>query len=183
MKHLGTQELKTARLCLRKFTIADVDAMFENWASDPAVTKFLTWPAHENVGVTRWVLENWLSEYDKDNFYQWAIEFEGQPIGSISVVSAADSIETVQIGYCIGRRWWHRGITSEALEAVIRFFFEEVGANRVEARHDAANPNSGAVMRKCNMKYEGTLRQSDRNNQGICDACYYSILRSEYFGR
>jgi ribosomal-protein-alanine N-acetyltransferase len=183
MKHLGTVELNTARLCLRKFTIADTDAMFENWASDPEVTKFLTWPAHQNEGVSRWVLESWLSEYEKENYYQWAIEYEGQPVGSISVVSVNDSVETVQIGYCIGKRWWHKGITSEALEAVIKFFFEEVGVNRVEARHDSNNPNSGAVMRKCGMKYEGTLRQSDRNNQGICDACWYSILRSEYFGR
>lgn len=183
MKHLGTVELNTARLCLRKFTIADTDAMFENWASDPEVTKFLTWPAHQNEGVSRWVLESWISEYEKENYYQWAIEYEDQPVGSISVVSANDSVETVQIGYCIGKRWWHKGITSEALEAVIKFFFEEVGVNRVEARHDSNNPNSGAVMRKCGMKYEGTLRQSDRNNQGICDACWYSILRSEYFGR
>ena len=183
MKHLGTLELNTCRLRLRRFTLADAHAMFSNWASDPEVTCFLTWPAHQNEGVSRWVLESWLSEYEKENYYQWAIEYEGQPVGSISVVSANDSVETVQIGYCIGKRWWHKGITSEALEAVIKFFFEEVGVNRVEARHDSNNPNSGAVMRKCGMKYEGTLRQSDRNNQGICDACWYSILRSEYFGR
>ena len=33
----------------------------------------------------------------------------------------------VHIGYCIGRAWWHQGITSEAMKAVIDFFFEEVG--------------------------------------------------------
>lgn len=183
MKHLGTVELITSRLRLRRFNLADADAMFANWASDPEVTKFLTWPAHADANVSRCVLESWLDGYEKDNYYQWAIEFEGEPVGSISVVSVNDSVETVQIGYCIGRRWWHKGITSEALEAVIKFFFEEVGVNRVEARHDFNNPNSGAVMRKCGMQYEGTLRQSDRNNQGICDACWYSILRSEYFGR
>lgn len=68
---------------------------------------------------------------------------------------------------------------SEALGAVINFLFDEVGVNRVESRHDPRNPNSGAVMKKCGMKFEGTLRQSDRNNQGICDACYYAILADE----
>jgi ribosomal-protein-alanine N-acetyltransferase len=62
------------------------------------------------------------------------------------------------IGYCIGRKWWHSGITSEALESVIQFLIEEVGLNRIESRHDPRNPNSGAVMKKCGMKYEGTLR-------------------------
>ena len=59
------------------------------------------------------------------------------------------------------------------------FFFEEVGAGRIQARHDLRNPNSGAVMVKCGMKFEGTHRQADRNNQGICDASYYGILASE----
>ena len=182
MKHLGTVELKTSRLLLRRFTVADADAMYQNWASDPEVTKYLVWPAHSGPEVSRAVLESWVEGYQKENFYQWAIEFEGQPIGSISVVSGNDRIEMVHIGYCIGRAWWHRGIMTEALGALIRFFFEEVGVNRIETRHDPNNPHSGAVMRKCGMHYEGTMRQSDWNNQGICDASWYSILRSDYFG-
>lgn len=183
MKHLGTKTIHTARLILRRFTIDDAQAMFENWASDPEVVKYLTWPAHSSPEISRMVLEDWISNYDRSDYYQWAIEFEGEPIGSISVVSGNDAAELVHIGYCIGRHWWHKDIMSETLAAVIRFFFEEVGVNRIETRHDPNNPHSGAVMRKCGMIYEGTLRQSDRNNQGICDACWYSILRSEYFGR
>jgi len=52
--------------------------------------------------------------------------------------------------------------------------------NRVAARHDPNNPHSGGVMRKCGMKYEGTNRACDRNNQGICDAAQYAILSSEW---
>ena len=62
---------------------------------------------------------------------------------------------------------------TEAVKAVMEFLFDEVGYHRVEAMHDPNNPNSGKVMKKCGMKYEGTLRQADRNNQGVCDACYY----------
>ena len=50
------------------------------------------------------------------------------------------------------RQWWHRGITSEALKAVMDFFFDEVEVNRVESRHDPRNPHSGMVMQKCGMK-------------------------------
>ena len=73
-----------------------------------------------------------------------------------------------------------RGIMTETLNAVIDYLFTEVGMNRVAARHDPNNPHSGGVMRKCGMKYEGTNRSCDRNNQGICDAAQYSILRSEW---
>ncbi|MDO4379724.1 MAG: GNAT family protein, partial [Clostridia bacterium] len=102
-----------------------------------------------------------------------------EPIGSISAVSVKEKISSVQIGYCIGKKWWHNGITSEALKAVMDYFFDVVGVNRIEARHDSKNPNSGKVMKKCGMKYEGTLRSADWNNQGICDACYYALLKSD----
>ena len=183
MKHLGTKEIRTERLKLRRFRMDDVQPMYDNWASDPEVTRFLTWPTHSSPEITRMVLDSWVSGYEREDHYHWAIEFGGEPIGSISVVSHNDDAMLVHIGYCIGKRWWHMGITSEALKAIIRFFFEEVGVNRIEARHDANNPNSGGVMKKCGMTYEGTLRQSDRNNQGICDEVWYGLLRREFDGR
>lgn len=181
MKHLGTKRIETARLLLRPFTMEDGDAMFHNWASDPDVTKYLTWPAHGSVDISNMVLADWVSHYGEEDYYQWAIVVKelGEPIGSISVVSKNDRAELVHIGYCIGKKWWRKGYTSEALKAVMDFFFDEVGVNRVETRHDPNNPNSGRVMLKCGMKYEGTLRQSDVNNQGICDASWYGLLKGE----
>ena len=155
--------------------------MFRIWASDPEVTKFLTWPPHANIGVTQTVLECWLAEYEKADYYQWMIVLReiGEPIGSISVVRQNDAVEEAEIGYCIGSAWWHKGIMSEALSAVTEYLFTEVGMNRIAARHDPNNPHSGGVMRKCGMVYEGTTRASDKNNQGICDAAHYAILRRD----
>ena len=161
MKHIGTKNIETERLILRRFTLDDADAMYRNWASDDEVTKYLTWPAHSSVDITKITLKG-----------------NDEPIGSIGVVAKDDETEMVHIGYCIGREYWHRGITSEALKALIDFFFDEVGVKRVESRHDPRNPNSGKVMKKCGMIYEGTKKDSDRNNQGICDASYYAIIRS-----
>ena len=182
LTHKGTQTIETPRLILRRAVREDAEAMFRNWASDPEVTKYLTWPPHDSIEVTLKRLEIWLEEYDRSDHYQWMIELKelGEPIGSISVVRQNDSVEEAEIGYCLGCRWWHRGIMPEALTAVIKYLFEEVGMNRVAARHDPNNPNSGRVMRKCGMKYEGTFHASDRNNQGICDADHYAILRNEW---
>lgn len=85
------------------------------------------------------------------------------------------------IGYCVGRKWWRQGIASEALSGVISFLFNAVKVNRIEAQHDPDNPNSGKVMEKCGMRYEGTRRQADFNNRGIVDAAMYSLLASEYY--
>ena len=182
LTHKGTQTIETSRLILRRAVREDAEPMFRNWAADPEVTKYLTWPTYEKVETAYQILDLWAGEYEKPDYYQWMIVLKklGEPIGSISVVRQNDRVEEAEVGYCIGSHWWHKGIVSEALAAVIKYLFEEVGMNRVAARHDPNNPHSGGVMRKCGMKYEGTNRACDRNNQGICDAAQYSILRSEW---
>ena len=181
LNHKGTQTLETDRLILRKALMEDAEPMFQNWASDPEVTKYLTWPNYEKIDTAHTILNHWIGEYAKPDFYQWMIvlkELE-EPIGSISVVRLNDSIAEAEIGYCIGKPWWHKGIMTEALSAVINYLFAEVGMNRISARHDTRNPHSGGVMRKCGMQYEGIARSSDRNNQGICDTAHYARLRSD----
>lgn len=183
MKHLGTQTIETPRLILRPFVMQDALAMYENWASDPEVTKYLTWPAHSSVAVTRMVLREWTERDERPDRYNWAITLKsgnGAPIGNISAVHILEEISAVEIGYCMGRAWWGGGIMTEALEAVIGLFIEKVGANRVEARYDTSNPASGRVMEKAGMTYEGTLRRAARNNQGIVDIGCYSILADEW---
>lgn len=183
MTHLGTVMLESERLILRPFRLDDAQAMYDNWACDLVVTKYLTWPAHESVSVSLRVLEEWVSHYNEPGYYQWAIvlkENGSQPIGSIGVVQMDDSIRMVHIGYSLGRNWWSKGIMSEAFAAVIRFFFREVGMNRIEARHDSHNIASGRVMQKCGMTYEGTHRQAAWSNQGVCDCACYAILAEDY---
>ncbi|NLN51543.1 MAG: GNAT family N-acetyltransferase [Clostridiaceae bacterium] len=185
MNHQGTQIIETKRLLLRPFLIADSKAAFQNWMSDQAVTKYLRWKAHSEILETEDIIKDWIMRYEKPDFYQWAIVLQeiNEPIGSISVVSKNDELDLVHIGYCIGEKWWHQGIVSEAFSAIIPFLFEKVGANRIESQHDPNNPHSGKVMEKCGLKYEGTLRQADFSNQGIVDAAIYSILHEEYKDR
>lgn len=182
MEHKGTAALETDRLVLRRFVIDDAEAIYKNWASEDEVTKFLTWPAHTDVGVTRAVLRGWIKSYENPDYYQWAIELKelGQPIGSISVVAIRENTACADLGYCMGSRWWGRGLMPEAGRAVVRYLFEEAGFNRIAAAHDRNNPKSGRVMRKIGMTYEGTFRQAGYNNQGVIDEVWYSILREEY---
>ena len=182
MQHKGTKRIETERLILRPFHEGDAGPMFCNWASDPEVTKFLTWPVHKDIEESKQVIKLWVKGNDSPQNYQWAIELKKihEPIGSISAVKTNDQTESATVGYCIGRNWWGQGITAEALQAVISFFFSEVNMNCINACHDPRNPNSGKVMRKCGMVYEGTWRAGGVNNQGICDEAWYSILKKEY---
>ncbi len=180
MTHKGTERLETERLILRQFKVEDADDMFNNWASSQKVTEFLSWNPHRSADDTKLLLEEWVNAYNKPNNYQWAIVLKevNQPIGSISVVNIKENIGECEIGYCIGEKWWHRGYTSEAFKRVIKFLFEEVGANRICACHAVENPNSGKVMQKCGLSYEGRLRRAGITGSGkICDLAIYAILR------
>ena len=112
LTHKGTQTIETSRLILRRAVRDDAEPMFRNWASDPEVTKYLTWPTYEKVETAHQILDLWASEYEKPNYYQWMIVLKelGEPIGSISVVRQNDRVEEAEIGYCIGSHWWHMEI-------------------------------------------------------------------------
>lgn len=182
MKHLGTVPLTTARLFLRPFTAGDVPAAFRNWCSDPAVTRYLRWPAHPSEEVTRMVISDWIASYQQPDFYQWAIQPRetDEVVGCISVVEHDDRTAKIHIGYCIGRPWQGQGYMTEALDALVEFFFTQVGAGRIESQHDPNNPASGRVMTKCGLLPEAVLRKADWSNQGIVDACMHALLREDW---
>lgn len=184
MTHKGTVTLETDRLILRRFTLDDSDAMFKNWAGDPEVTKYLGWYPHESPNATRELLTKWCENYESPYVYNWAIvprDFT-EPIGSIGSVKLDEAAQCIEIGYCMGKAWWRKGIMPEAFAAVIKYLFENVGVNRIQAGYNPLNGASGAVMRKCGLKCEGTERQSRVYKGKLIDHTFYAILAEDYFG-
>lgn len=182
MKHVGTKTIQTERLLLRQFTIDDAEAMYENWAKDPEVTKFLRWQPHANLEVTRALLRDWVSSYEDPSYYSWMIVLKdgNVPIGSIGILDVSEIDESAEIGYCMGKAWWGKGLMTEALKAVLQFGFAEVGFNRLEAYHSVNNPASGRVMQKAGMTFEGIAKQKYSTNLGFHDCNLYAVLKQEY---
>ena len=183
LTHKGTVPLYGPRVVLERFCVEDALLMYKNWASDPEVTRYMTWFAHKDVQETESVISLWESDYSKLNFYQWAIVLRkiDEPIGSIGVVEHDEENQSCEIGYCIGKYFWHQGYTSEALEAVIKFLFDQVGYLKITARHDIRNPHSGDVMKKCGMRYIETRMNIGITKEGEPLNCaYYEIDKDTY---
>lgn len=123
-------------------------------------------------------LSKTINFYDK--YWDKALKNSHELIGNISVVKIIDEIDSVELGWVIGRKWWGNGYTAEAAERLHDFSLQKLVQTEFVAGHDVNNPNSGRVMQKIGMKYEGTLRQSGKNNQGIVDMANYSVLREEW---
>ncbi|MCH4171151.1 MAG: GNAT family N-acetyltransferase [Lactobacillus sp.] len=179
---MGTTRLETKRLILRQLIPADAPQMLQNWAADPAVTKYLTWPAYQDVDQVKARLTQQAQHYQEPDFFDWGIELKasGELIGTISVVNAYPKLHTLEVGYAIGQPYWHHGYSTEAFKEVIAYLFASTDVNRIEAKHDTANTFSGKVMQKSGLTFEGVLRQRGLNNTGLVDEAMYAILRSTF---
>lgn len=182
LSHCGSVPLETERLILRRFRAADAAAMYENWADDPDVTRYLVWRAHWNVRETEEVIRYWESQYHRKDFYEWAIvpKSLGVPIGSIGVTKIKGMKTVMEFGYCIGKSWWGNGICAEASMAVLDLMFHRVGCTGMIAMHALPNVSSGRVMEKCGMTPKDCPPEPVRTENGKFYCRVYELSRERF---
>jgi len=179
--HIGTQQIETHRLLLRRFTMEDVADAHHGWFSDPDVAMYMRWDAHMDISQTEEFIAHWVANYEELNFYRWVITLKAadRAIGSIGFHIPDDYDAVADVSYALSKAHWGKGIVSEALAAVLRYALLDVGLNRVEAFHAVSNPASGKVMRKAGMRHEGFVRQKYRSHAGFEDCELYAILQED----
>jgi ribosomal-protein-alanine N-acetyltransferase len=177
--HKGTQPLKTERLLLRKIQPGDAE-MVCAWMSDPEVCKYERWSPHPNAGYSRGYIAEVFDGYKSDCTYQWGIELSGRLIGSVSIAGINDFDQKALLGYCVARKYWSNGYATEAVKAVLRYMFSEIGLNRIEASHSVNNPASGRVLEKCGMLLEGQAKDYYLSNSGFQDSRLFGVTKEQY---
>ena len=160
---------------------SDYEDMFE-YAARQDVTQYVTWYPHQDRTYTKEYLQYLSGRYSAGMFYDWAIVFEPdcKMIGTCGFTAFHFESDSAEVGYVLNPAYWGRGIMQEALGRVLKFGFETLGLNRIEARYIEGNVRSRHVMEKAGMTFEGVLRDAmlvkgAYVNVGIC-----SILRSEW---
>lgn len=186
MKYLGTKELETERLFLRRATKEDSVEAYNNWCNSDIVDKYVLWKQHESQEVTFNLYSEWEKQYEEPTTFRWIVGLKdtNELIGTIDVSKKFLKFGTCEIGYCYGEKFWNKGYATEALKAVIKYLFEECDAELVCAEFMDNNPASGKVMAKAGLKYEGLLRSRviDKLNRRN-DLLSYSITKEEYFNQ
>ena len=174
-------QLETSRLLLRPLRKEDAADLF-SYASDPAVAEYVLWHHHLSLSESKAQIRCARRQYRLGQPGSLALveKQSGRMIGTIGYMWIDYSARSAEIGYSLSREYWNRGLMTEALEELIRFSFQVLTLNRLEAQHDTRNPASGRVMEKCGMIREGVLRQRLKNKGVYIDTALYSILRREY---
>ena len=143
--------METQRLILRPFELNDAQAVFDGWASDPEVTKYLTWNPHQSLETTKQVVGLWVEQYKKPERLNFAIVLKdsGELIGGIDVVGYLGGVNgTPVLGCATGRKYWNSGYVTEALKCLLTFLFAR-GYEEIRIDAQVENLGSNRVIQKC----------------------------------
>jgi [ribosomal protein S5]-alanine N-acetyltransferase len=182
LKDLPT--LETERLILRKMVLNDAEAVFA-YASNSEVSRYTLWETHRSIEDSRAFLEFATQKYENGGEPDWGIVYRGNGclVGACGLVNWEAEHARAEVGFVLSREYWGRGLMSEAVRAILRFGFERMNLNRIEARCIAENAASARVMEKAGMVYEGTLRQREYIKGAYRDIKLYAILKKGFPGR
>jgi RimJ/RimL family protein N-acetyltransferase len=150
----------TARLAARVPTAEDAPAVFEAYASDPDVTRYLSWRAYERVEPLAAFLRESAARWERgDGHLAWLLCLRGtsRPIGSIGVTLEPGG--KALFGYALGKKFWGHGFATEALAFLVDWTLAQPQLWRTWAFCDVENPASVRVMEKAGLMREGILRR------------------------
>lgn len=148
---------RTERLTLRPPRVDDAEAIFEAYATDAEVTRYLIWPPYTNIDDLREYLRNSKANKKDEPLRSWQIlSREGEMLGALAMFFDG---HRVSIGYVLAQSHWGSGIMVEALQPLVDWAFEQDHIHRVWAVCDVGNTASARVLEKLGMQREGILRR------------------------
>ena len=173
--------LTSERLLLRPPSVEDAGAIYEGYARDPEVARFVIWTPHRSIRDTQEFLKHFVALVDGDESFPWVITLaaDGSVIGAMHLRVHPPWTE---FGFNIERSHWNRGFGTEAVRAVIAFGLALQGIERVQATCHVENHASARVMEKAGMRWEGVLRRYlvfPNLGERAQDVCMYSVTRDD----
>lgn len=173
--------VETERLLLRKVTLDDAGDMFR-YASDPEVTRYMHLEPHRTIEDSRTAIRSAIEDHENGRVRSWGVvhKEDQRLIGTAGFQWWQPDSANANIGYLMSRDYWGRGLMPEAVRAVLRFGFEQMKLNRIEARLNPDNVASARLLEKVGMTHEGTLRDEYYIGGKFSDTGVYAVLRREW---
>lgn len=151
-------ELPTARLRLRFPVPSDADSVYERYATDDAVTRYVMWTPHQSKETVSEFVRERISRIETGDEFTWAITLPGDS-GAIGMIGARVRNHKVDIGYVLARQHWNLGYMTEAISAVAEWMLRQPSIFRVWAVCDIENIGSARALEKSAFVREGKLRR------------------------
>ena len=151
------ESYNTERLHLRRPQISDAPQIFDSYAQDEDVCRYMTWLPYEDLRA----YEDWLSDKiasigkKVQTYVICHVDNKSRVIGMLDATIKGHKAE---VGYALAKEEWGKGYMTEAVSKLLEALLAEPDIYRVSAVCDLENLGSSRVMEKSGMTYEGILR-------------------------
>ncbi len=173
--------LETKRLTLRQLERTDCDDVYR-YASLSQTTRYLLWSPHLNLFETKGYLDYARKNYRTGDFFDWGIVYKQTEavIGTVGFTTVDFQNNKAEIGYVLSPEYHHMGLASEAVERILRFAFDKVCFERLEAHIMEENIPSRKLAEKHGFTLDGIMKKYLFVKGEYKNICIYSLLREDF---
>lgn len=171
--------IRTERLLLRPPNAADAEVIFDTYARDTEVTRYLIWKPHRDIVETERFVSDCVAAWKTGSRFPWIIALKNNE-ALIGMVEIRLDAFKAHVGYVLGRAFWGQGFATEALRAIVEWAWAQKSIYRVWALCDTENAASARVLEKVGMQREGILRRSQLHpniSDEPRDSFFYAVVR------
>ena len=174
--------LESESLFLGKITEKDIEELFEIYNNEKVFEYCGIIPKH-NKETVRKMIPHFERDFIKKTIIKWGIynKKNSELLGIIEIGGYNKKLNMVTIGYFLAEKNWNRGYATEAIKTLVKYLFEIVEVNRIQAEVMLQNENSKKVLIKNGFISEGVIREGNVwPGKGLIDLEIFSILKREY---
>lgn len=175
--------LSSTKLELKKIEDRHLQELFDIYDNEKVFEFCGIIPKHNLQTVSK-MIGHFDRDYQKKSRVKWGIFQKSQNDTLVGIIEAMDfnqKVDMVTIGYYLAEDYWGKGIATEAVHMLVKYLFEEVAINRIQAEVMPLNEPSKKVLLKNGFLKEGLLRQASLwSGKGIVDLEIYGYLKEDY---
>lgn len=151
---MKTPVLNTERLLLRPFQEGDGPEVFQCWESDAEVAKYMFWVSHHDINKSiQWVKEE-IKKINDDQWYRFAlVSKESNKLIGTCLIYYEEEIASWEVAYNLGKKYWGKGYTTEAMKKVIEFSKTDLKLKEIAGRHAKENIASENILKKLGFSF------------------------------
>ena len=152
------------KITLRKPKISDAKTFREVFNDEEVVKQLVGYKYPLTLEHAKKQLDKIINKNKKDNYYEFAIIEDNKWAGMIVLEKPSKDKKTFTLGYALGRKYWNKGITTQAIKQICDFGFNKLKLNKIIADNDEDNPASGRVLEKNGFKF---IRKEKKRNTNV----------------
>ncbi len=173
----GTAEIRTKGLVMHRHRPEDAEVLFERFGSDPKMYEYSGWNPYATREMAAETVNGFINSYSDPTFFGWAIERQGNLIGTIGAYDYDPENSRIEVGMSIDRSQWGNGFATEALTEILNYLTEQEGIRTVTAWCASDNTGSMKAMQKAGMVQTAAEPDAIEVNGRKYDRLIYCLQR------